>query len=89
MCVWYGECGVASGDKRYNCAYDGPPIALPEDGYDLMQVSFSWGFAAKKIILQHWNSVLGSVEHVLWPLILTWWESRQIISDFSDPAGLR
>ncbi|KAF4788828.1 Niemann-Pick C1 protein [Turdus rufiventris] len=37
MCVWYGECGVASGDKRYNCAYDGPPIALPEDGYDLMQ----------------------------------------------------
>nr|XP_009934233.1 PREDICTED: Niemann-Pick C1 protein [Opisthocomus hoazin] len=36
-CVWYGECGVASGDKRYNCAYDGPPIALPEDGYDLMQ----------------------------------------------------
>ncbi|OPJ83374.1 Niemann-Pick C1 protein isoform B [Patagioenas fasciata monilis] len=37
FCVWYGECGVASGDKRYNCAYDGPPIALPEDGYDLMQ----------------------------------------------------
>ncbi|XP_010572632.1 PREDICTED: Niemann-Pick C1 protein [Haliaeetus leucocephalus] len=37
LCVWYGECGVASGDKRYNCAYDGPPIALPEDGYDLMQ----------------------------------------------------
>ncbi|NXN94904.1 NPC1 protein, partial [Rhinopomastus cyanomelas] len=36
-CVWYGECGVASGDKRYNCAYDGPPIALPPDGYDLMQ----------------------------------------------------
>ncbi|XP_065608663.1 NPC intracellular cholesterol transporter 1 [Cyrtonyx montezumae] len=37
QCVWYGECGIASGDKRYNCAYDGPPIALPEDGYDLMQ----------------------------------------------------
>ncbi|KAM6089083.1 NPC intracellular cholesterol transporter 1 [Chlamydotis macqueenii] len=37
LCVWYGECGVASGDKRYNCAYDGPPIALPEDGFDLMQ----------------------------------------------------
>ncbi|NXH16805.1 NPC1 protein, partial [Bucco capensis] len=36
-CVWYGECGIASGDKRYNCAYDGPPIGLPEDGYDLMQ----------------------------------------------------
>ncbi|NXI48532.1 NPC1 protein, partial [Galbula dea] len=36
-CVWYGECGVASGDKRYNCAYDGPPVELPEDGYDLMQ----------------------------------------------------
>ncbi|NXP82275.1 NPC1 protein, partial [Ramphastos sulfuratus] len=36
-CVWYGECGIASGDKRYNCAYDGLPIALPEDGYDLMQ----------------------------------------------------
>ncbi|KAI6075072.1 Niemann-Pick C1 protein [Aix galericulata] len=36
-CVWYGECGVASGDKRYNCAYDGPPIALPKDGYDLLQ----------------------------------------------------
>lgn len=51
MCVWYGECGVASGDKRYNCAYDGPPIALPEDGYDLMQVSFSCRFTAKKISL--------------------------------------
>ncbi|OXB81667.1 UNVERIFIED_CONTAM: hypothetical protein H355_008916 [Colinus virginianus] len=37
QCVWYGECGIASGDKRYNCAYDGPPIALPEDGYDLIQ----------------------------------------------------
>lgn len=48
FCVWYGECGVASGDKRYNCAYDGPPIALPEDGYDLMQVSFFWRSAAKK-----------------------------------------
>lgn len=47
MCVWYGECGVASEDKRYNCAYDGPPIALPEDGYDLMQVSFSWRSVAK------------------------------------------
>uniref|UniRef100_A0A8B9Z5R5 NPC intracellular cholesterol transporter 1 n=1 Tax=Buteo japonicus TaxID=224669 RepID=A0A8B9Z5R5_9AVES len=38
--VWrcYSSTGlVASGDKRYNCAYDGPPIALPEDGYDLMQ----------------------------------------------------
>ncbi|XP_015710907.1 NPC intracellular cholesterol transporter 1 [Coturnix japonica] len=37
QCIWYGECGVASGDKRYNCAYNGPPIDLPEDGYDLMQ----------------------------------------------------
>ncbi|OXB56393.1 hypothetical protein ASZ78_004926 [Callipepla squamata] len=37
QCVWYGECGIASGDKRYNCAYDGPPIPLPEDGYDLIQ----------------------------------------------------
>uniref|UniRef100_A0A8C8SLW0 NPC intracellular cholesterol transporter 1 n=1 Tax=Pelusios castaneus TaxID=367368 RepID=A0A8C8SLW0_9SAUR len=36
-CVWYGECGIASGDKRYNCEYLGPPIPLPKDGYDLMQ----------------------------------------------------
>ncbi|XP_037661477.1 NPC intracellular cholesterol transporter 1 [Choloepus didactylus] len=36
-CVWYGECGIASGDKRYNCEYSGPPIPLPEAGYDLVQ----------------------------------------------------
>ncbi|XP_028924174.1 NPC intracellular cholesterol transporter 1 isoform X1 [Ornithorhynchus anatinus] len=36
-CIWYGECGIASGDKRYNCEYSGPPIPLPEDGYDLIQ----------------------------------------------------
>uniref|UniRef100_A0A8C3YDN5 NPC intracellular cholesterol transporter 1 n=1 Tax=Catagonus wagneri TaxID=51154 RepID=A0A8C3YDN5_9CETA len=36
-CVWYGECGIASGDKRYNCRYSGPPKPLPEDGYDLVQ----------------------------------------------------
>ncbi|XP_074843385.1 NPC intracellular cholesterol transporter 1 isoform X2 [Carettochelys insculpta] len=36
-CVWYGECGIASGDKRYNCKYTGPPIPLPKNGYDLMQ----------------------------------------------------
>ncbi|XP_054439425.1 NPC intracellular cholesterol transporter 1 [Pteronotus mesoamericanus] len=36
-CVWYGECGIASGDKRYNCEYSGPPKALPQDGYDLVQ----------------------------------------------------
>uniref|UniRef100_A0A452R521 NPC intracellular cholesterol transporter 1 n=1 Tax=Ursus americanus TaxID=9643 RepID=A0A452R521_URSAM len=36
-CVWYGECGIASGDKRYNCQYSGPPKPLPKDGYDLMQ----------------------------------------------------
>ncbi|KYO48265.1 NPC intracellular cholesterol transporter 1 [Alligator mississippiensis] len=35
-CVWYGECGIASEDKRYNCAYEGPPIPLPKDGYDLV-----------------------------------------------------
>ncbi|KAM4841405.1 NPC intracellular cholesterol transporter 1 [Thomomys bottae] len=36
-CVWYGECGIASGDKRYNCRYSGPPKPLPKDGYDLVQ----------------------------------------------------
>ncbi|XP_065788526.1 NPC intracellular cholesterol transporter 1 [Muntiacus reevesi] len=36
-CIWYGECGIASGDKRYNCRYSGPPKPLPEDGYDLVQ----------------------------------------------------
>uniref|UniRef100_A0A2K6FX77 NPC intracellular cholesterol transporter 1 n=1 Tax=Propithecus coquereli TaxID=379532 RepID=A0A2K6FX77_PROCO len=36
-CVWYGECGIASGDKRYNCKYSGPPKPLPKDGYDLLQ----------------------------------------------------
>ncbi|XP_055993909.1 NPC intracellular cholesterol transporter 1 isoform X2 [Sorex fumeus] len=36
-CVWYGECGIASGDKRYNCEYSGPPKPLPKDGYDLVQ----------------------------------------------------
>ncbi|KAK7826859.1 hypothetical protein U0070_026455 [Myodes glareolus] len=36
-CVWYGECGVAFGDKRYNCKYSGPPKPLPKDGYDLVQ----------------------------------------------------
>ncbi|XP_066209531.1 NPC intracellular cholesterol transporter 1 isoform X1 [Saccopteryx leptura] len=36
-CVWYGECGIAFGDKRYNCEYSGPPKPLPKDGYDLVQ----------------------------------------------------
>ncbi|XP_012870343.1 PREDICTED: Niemann-Pick C1 protein [Dipodomys ordii] len=36
-CVWYGECGIVSGDKRYNCKYSGPPKPLPKDGYDLIQ----------------------------------------------------
>nr|AAB63372.1 NPC1 [Mus musculus] len=36
-CVWYGECGIATGDKRYNCKYSGPPKPLPKDGYDLVQ----------------------------------------------------
>ncbi|KAG8516795.1 NPC intracellular cholesterol transporter 1, partial [Galemys pyrenaicus] len=36
-CVWYGECGIASGDKRFNCKYSGPPKPLPKDGYDLVQ----------------------------------------------------
>ncbi|XP_062836513.1 NPC intracellular cholesterol transporter 1 [Anolis carolinensis] len=36
-CVWYGECGIASGDKRYNCEYNGPAVPLPKDGYDLVQ----------------------------------------------------
>ncbi|XP_033613302.1 NPC intracellular cholesterol transporter 1 [Fukomys damarensis] len=36
-CIWYGECGIASGDKRYNCKYSGPPKPLPKDGYDLVQ----------------------------------------------------
>ncbi|KAH0517385.1 Niemann-Pick C1 protein [Microtus ochrogaster] len=36
-CVWYGECGKAFGDKRYNCKYSGPPKPLPKDGYDLVQ----------------------------------------------------
>lgn len=42
-CVWYGECGIASGDKRYNCEYSGPPKPLPKDGYDLVQVSPALG----------------------------------------------
>ncbi|XP_053105399.1 NPC intracellular cholesterol transporter 1 [Hemicordylus capensis] len=36
-CIWYGECGIAFGDKRYNCEYNGPPLPLPKDGYDLVQ----------------------------------------------------
>ncbi|KAM4687373.1 NPC intracellular cholesterol transporter 1 [Discoglossus pictus] len=36
-CVWYGECGEATPDKNYNCAYSGPPISLPEDGHELLQ----------------------------------------------------
>ncbi|XP_003474080.3 NPC intracellular cholesterol transporter 1 isoform X4 [Cavia porcellus] len=36
-CIWFGECGIASGDKRYNCKYSGPPKPLPKDGYDLVQ----------------------------------------------------
>ncbi|XP_044538920.1 NPC intracellular cholesterol transporter 1 [Gracilinanus agilis] len=36
-CVWYGECGMASEGKRYNCEYSGPPKPLPKDGYDLVQ----------------------------------------------------
>ncbi|KAM6149068.1 NPC intracellular cholesterol transporter 1 [Erethizon dorsatum] len=36
-CIWYGECGIASGDKRYNCKYSGPPKPLPKEGYDLVQ----------------------------------------------------
>ncbi|XP_032943516.1 NPC intracellular cholesterol transporter 1 isoform X2 [Rhinolophus ferrumequinum] len=36
-CVWYGECGIASGDKRYNCKYSGAPKPLPKNGYDLVQ----------------------------------------------------
>ncbi|XP_004465177.1 NPC intracellular cholesterol transporter 1 [Dasypus novemcinctus] len=36
-CVWYGECGIATGDKRYNCKYSGPPVPLPDAGYDLVQ----------------------------------------------------
>ncbi|EGV93491.1 Niemann-Pick C1 protein, partial [Cricetulus griseus] len=36
-CVWYGECGIAFGDKKYNCKYSGPPKPLPKDGNDLLQ----------------------------------------------------
>ncbi|XP_043844297.1 NPC intracellular cholesterol transporter 1 isoform X1 [Dromiciops gliroides] len=36
-CVWYGECGMTSEGKRYNCEYSGPPKPLPKDGYDLVQ----------------------------------------------------
>ncbi|XP_048363973.1 NPC intracellular cholesterol transporter 1 [Sphaerodactylus townsendi] len=36
-CVWYGQCGKAPNDKRYNCEYDGPPLPLPKDGYELVQ----------------------------------------------------
>ncbi|XP_066482520.1 NPC intracellular cholesterol transporter 1 isoform X2 [Tiliqua scincoides] len=36
-CVWYGQCGTASGDKRYNCEYNGTALPLPKDGYDLVQ----------------------------------------------------
>ncbi|ETE68091.1 Niemann-Pick C1 protein, partial [Ophiophagus hannah] len=36
-CIWYGECQISSGDKRYNCQYNGSAIPLPKDGYDLVQ----------------------------------------------------
>ncbi|XP_053252362.1 NPC intracellular cholesterol transporter 1 isoform X1 [Podarcis raffonei] len=36
-CIWYGQCEVVSGDKRYSCEYKGPPLPLPKDGYDLVQ----------------------------------------------------
>ncbi|XP_027702658.1 NPC intracellular cholesterol transporter 1 isoform X1 [Vombatus ursinus] len=36
-CVWYGECGMTSEGKRYNCEYSGPPKPLSKDGYDLVQ----------------------------------------------------
>ncbi|XP_062986710.1 NPC intracellular cholesterol transporter 1 [Elgaria multicarinata webbii] len=36
-CVWYGQCGTAFGDKKYNCEYKGPALPLSKDGYDLVQ----------------------------------------------------
>ncbi|KAL7984357.1 hypothetical protein Chor_002927, partial [Crotalus horridus] len=36
-CIWYGQCGISSGDKRYNCQYNGSAIPLPKDGYGLVQ----------------------------------------------------
>ncbi|XP_070796687.1 NPC intracellular cholesterol transporter 1 isoform X1 [Pituophis catenifer annectens] len=36
-CIWYSQCGIASGDKRYNCQYNGSAIPLPKEGYDLVQ----------------------------------------------------
>uniref|UniRef100_A0A6J0SY82 NPC intracellular cholesterol transporter 1 n=1 Tax=Pogona vitticeps TaxID=103695 RepID=A0A6J0SY82_9SAUR len=36
-CIWYGQCGTAFADKRYNCEYNGSALPLPKDGYDLVQ----------------------------------------------------
>lgn len=37
-CVWYGECGESSQvpGKKYNCKYDGPPVPLKTEGYELL-----------------------------------------------------
>lgn len=39
-CVWHGECGESPlvPGKKYNCNYTGPPIPLPSEGYELLQV---------------------------------------------------
>lgn len=39
-CVWYGECDESTQvpGKKYNCNYTGPPIPLPDEGYELLMV---------------------------------------------------
>ncbi|XP_035526866.1 NPC intracellular cholesterol transporter 1 [Morone saxatilis] len=37
-CVWHGECGESAKvpGKKYNCKYNGPPISLQPEGYELL-----------------------------------------------------
>lgn len=39
-CVWYGECDRSEKvpEKKYNCNYTGPPLPLPSEGLDLLEV---------------------------------------------------
>ncbi|KAE8748510.1 hypothetical protein FOCC_FOCC004805 [Frankliniella occidentalis] len=49
-CVWYGQCGGEPGMPR-NCAYDGPPRALPA--------------GEAHYLLRRWCSHLGGDEHTV------------------------
>uniref|UniRef100_A0A8C5MZR4 NPC intracellular cholesterol transporter 1 n=1 Tax=Leptobrachium leishanense TaxID=445787 RepID=A0A8C5MZR4_9ANUR len=36
-CVWYGQCSQSAEGLPLNCAYSGPPKALPEEGHEQLQ----------------------------------------------------